>query len=120
MSKNVVLIALTWVLAIAGARAESLPSRDPQVVVPLLRAFHEHEGFGRVMGILGRPEEEAISGYSITVFRLEDGTSVYVKATPSHNRIFCISRSAPGGLAEMLYDPLTRDLRQPVPSSAPF
>ena len=115
--RSLLLVAALLPLAV---RADSLPSRDPQVVVPLLAAFHEHESFGRIVGILGRPEDETISGFSISIFHLEDGSSVYVKATPSRNRIFEISRSAPGALVQTLYDPLHHDLRHPAPSSAPF
>ena len=114
------ILLLVAALLPNSARADTLPSRDPQVVVPLLAAFHEHEGFGHIVRILGRPETETISGFSISIFRLEDGTSIYVKATPSRNRIFDISLSAPGGLVQPLYDPLDCDLRHPVPSSAPF
>ena len=114
------LLPLALGLATLSVRADPLPSRDPQVVVPLLQAFHEHESFGRLLHILGRPEAQTISGYSITVFRLNDGTSVYVKASPSRNRIFDITRSAPGSLVQTLYEPLDRDLDHPMPSSAPF
>jgi hypothetical protein len=103
-----------------AARADALPSRDPRVVVPMLQAWHEHGSFARIVSLLGAPDEETISGFSITTFHLKDGTSVYVKATPSHNRIFGISRSAPGVLAESLYEPLGGDLDHPAPSSAPF
>jgi hypothetical protein len=101
-------------------RSDTLPSRDPRIVLPLLLAFREHGSFGRIQQILGAPDADAISGFSITTFRLNDGTSVYVKATPSHNRIYTISRSAPGALVETLYEPLDRDLRHPLPDSAPF
>jgi hypothetical protein len=119
MVKKAILL-LAFVFAASSARATTLPSRDPRVVVPLLQAFHEHEGFGRILRILGAPDGDIGSAYSITIFRLRDGTSVYVKATPSRNRIFYITRSAPGSLAQTLYEPLDRDLRHPVPSSAPF
>jgi hypothetical protein len=112
-------VLLAFILPLA-ARADSLPSREPQVVVPLLKAWHEHGSFGHLEQILGRPDGESISGFSVTEFRLADGTSVYVKATPSHNRIYTISRSAPGGLAETLYEPLRTDLDRPQPASAPF
>jgi hypothetical protein len=102
------------------SRAGTLPSRDPQVIVPLLRAWHEHGSFARLEQILGAPDDESISGFSIATFRLKDGTSIYVKATPSHNRIFGISRSAPGVLAENLYEPLDGDLDHPLTTSAPF
>jgi hypothetical protein len=108
------------VLLPLAARAGTLPSRDPHVVLPLLQAWHEHGSFARLEQILGAPDEESISGFSITTFRLKDGTSVYVKATPGHNRIFGISRSAPGVLVETLYEPLGGDLDHPVPVSAPF
>jgi len=112
---------LLFVLLIPlAARADALPSRDPQVVVPLLQTWHEHGSFASIERILGKPDDETISGFSITTFRLKDGTSVYVKATPSHNRVFGISRSAPGALAETVYEPLEGDLDHPVPSSAPF
>jgi hypothetical protein len=111
---------LAFALAVSSVHASPLPSRDPQVVVPMLAAFHEHEGFGHVVRILGRPETETISGFSLSIFHLEDGSSVYVKASPSRNRIFEITRSAPGSLAQTLYDPLYHDLRHPVPASAPF
>jgi hypothetical protein len=103
-----------------AVRADALPSRDPGVVVPMLQAWHEHGSFASIERILGKPDEETISGFSITTFHLKDGTSVYVKATPSHNRIFGISRSAPGALVETLYEPLGGDLDHPVPGSAPF
>ena len=119
MLKKAALL-LAFALAATSAHATSLPSRDPQVVVPLLAAFHEHEGFGHIVGILGPPEMETIGGFSISIFHLEDGSSIYVKATPSRNRIFGITRSAPGSLVQTLYDPRNRDLRHPAPSSAPF
>jgi hypothetical protein len=113
----ILLLALALPLA---ARAEALPSRDPQVVVPLLRAWHEHGSFAHLEHILGRPDTETISGFSLTEFRLSDGTSIYVHATPNRNRVYTISRRAPGGLAHMLYDPLDGDLDHPQPASAPF
>jgi hypothetical protein len=113
----VLLIGLFLPLAV---RADTLPSREPGVVLPKLQAWHEHGSFASIERILGRPDDEAISGFSISTFHLKDGTSVYVKATPSHNRIFGISRSAPGALVETVYEPLGDDLDHPVPSSAPF
>jgi hypothetical protein len=115
-----VLLLVTLALATSHASANPLPSRDPQVVIPLLQAFHEHEGFGRIEQILGSPDSNAVSGFSITTFQLSDGTSVFIQATPSHNRIYTITYRAPGSLAETLYDPRNRDLRHPLPSSAPF
>jgi hypothetical protein len=103
-----------------AARSATLPSRDPQVVLPLLARWHEHKGFFQLEHILGRADSETISGFAITVFNLSDGTSIYVSSTPSHNRIFTIRRSAPGGLAETLYEPLRNDLDQPQPTSAPY
>jgi len=113
----VLLLALALPLA---ARADALPSRDPQVVVPLLRAWHEHGSFAHLEHILGRPDMDIGSAFSITVFRLNDGTSVYVKAAPGRERIYTISRSSPGSLAHMLYEPLDSDLDHPQPASAPF
>jgi hypothetical protein len=113
-------LAVALLFAPLIAHSDTLPSRDPRIVLPLLQTFHEHESFGRIRQILGVPDGDVVSGFSITTFQLNDGTSVYVKATPSHNRIYTISRSAPGGLVETLYEPLNRDLRHPLPSSAPF
>jgi hypothetical protein len=113
----VLLFALLAPLAAQGA---SLPSRDPQVVLPLLERWHEHKGFFQLEHILGRADRETISGFAITIFDLTDGTSIYVSSTPSHNRIFTIRRSAPGGLAETLYEPLRTDLDDPQPTSAPY
>jgi len=115
------LLVLLLVLALPlAARADALPSRDPQVVVPLLRAWSEHGSFAHLEHILGRPDTETISGFSLTEFRLADGTSIYVHATPSRNRIYTISRRAPGSLAQLLYEPLDGDLDHPLPASAPF
>jgi hypothetical protein len=101
-------------------RAATLPSRDPQVVLPLLERWHEHKGFFQLEHILGRADSQTLSGFAVSVFALRDGTSIYVSSTPSHNRVFTIRRSAPGGLAETLYEPLTGNLDQPLPSSAPY
>lgn len=103
-----------------AVHAAPLPSRDPHVVIPLLRAFHEHGSFARIEQILGAPDTDIGSGFSISVFHLKDGSSVYVKASPSRNRIYTIDRRAPGALAQTLYSPLVPDLDHPVPSSAPF
>jgi hypothetical protein len=111
------LFALTLPLT---ARTATLPSRDPQVVLPLLERWHEHKGFFQLEHILGRADSQTISGFAISVFALRDGTSLYVSSTPSHNRIFTIRRSAPGRLAETLYEPLAGDLDQPLPASAPY
>ncbi len=119
MTKILPILLLALALPLA-ARADFLPSRDPQVVVPLLRTWHEHGSFARLEHILGRPDAETISGFSLTEFRLADGTSIYVHATPSRNRIYNISRSAPGSLAQTLYEPLDGDLDHPLPASAPF
>jgi hypothetical protein len=120
MTRTLFVVFSLLCLGAVRGHATPLPSRDPQVVVPLLRAFHEHEGFGTIERILGRPDTDIGSAYSITVFRLEDGTSVYVKATPSRNRVFAITRSHPGALAQTLYEPLGRYLDHPQPHSAPF
>jgi hypothetical protein len=114
------LFLLFGLLVPLTACADALPSREPGVVLPKLQAWHEHGSFASIVRILGKPDEETISGFSISTFRLTDGTAVYVKATPSHNRIFGISRSAPGAMAETLYEPLGGDLDHPVPGSAPF
>jgi len=119
VTKLLPILLLAFALPLA-ARADALPSRDPQVVVPLLRAWHEPGGFARLEHILGRPDTDIGSAFSITVFRLNDGTSIYVKATPSRNRIYTISRSSPGGLSQTIYEPLGGDLDHPVPASAPF
>ena len=102
-----------------AARADSLPSRDPQVVVPLLRAWHEHDGYARLTHILGRPDSDIGSGIFIWVFRLNDGTSVYASAA-QRDRLISINRRAPGGLAQKLYQPIAHDLDRSQPSSAPF
>ena len=117
MTKLVPAVLFAILLPLA-APASPLPSRDPQVVLPLLQRWHEHKGFFQLEHILGRADREAIAGFAITVFDLSDGTLIYVSSTPSHNRIFTIRRSAPGGLAETLYEPLDRDLDQPLPASA--
>lgn len=86
----------------------------------MLDAWHEHGSFARLEAILGKPDDETISGFSITEFKLADGSSVYVKATPSHNRIYTINRRVTGRLAETLYEPLVPYLDHPLPASAPF
>jgi len=113
-------VLLVGLLLPLAARADTLPSREPGVVLPKLEAWHEHGSFASLERILGRPDAEVISGFSVTTFRLKDGTSVYVEATPSHNRIFGINRSAPGVLAETIYEPLDGDLDHPLTTSAPF
>jgi hypothetical protein len=113
----ILLIGLLLPLAV---HADTLPSRDPGVVVPQLQAWHEHGSFASIVRILGKPDGEVISGFSITTFHLKDGTSIYVRSAPSHNRVFGISRSAPGALAETLYEPLDGDLDHPLAASAPF
>ncbi len=118
--RSIYLAAVIALLAPLLARADSLPSRDPYVVVPMLQAWHEHGSFARLESILGKPDEESIGGFSITRFRLTDGTSIYVESTPAHNRIFTINRSAPGELANRLYEPLYGDLRHSPPSSESF
>jgi hypothetical protein len=118
MKTLIVFLALTALPFLI--HAAPLPSRDPQVVVPMLRAWHEHGSFARLERILGKPDVDIGSAFSITLFRLADGTSIYVKATPSRNRIYTISRRAPGGLAQTLYEPLDGDLDKPEPASAPF
>jgi hypothetical protein len=117
---GLLLLLGTLTLLPLAARADTLPSRDPHVVVPLLQAFHEHGSFARLKQILGAPDREELSGFSITVFRLTDGSSVYVKATPRHNRIYDISSRAPGVLAWTLYSPMVPDLDHPIPASAPY
>ncbi len=119
MTKLLPILLLALALPLA-TRADSLPSRDPRVVVPLLRAWHEHGSFAHLEHILGRPDTETISGLSLSEFRLSDGSSIYVHATPSHNRIYTITRRAPAGLAQMLYEPISGDLDKPQPASAPF
>jgi hypothetical protein len=114
------LALLATALLPFAARADSLPSREPGVVLPVLQAWHEHESFARIEQILGKPDMDIGSAFSIAIFRLSDGTSIYVKSTPSRNRIYSISRSKPGGLAETLYEPRDGDLDHPVPGSAPF
>lgn len=113
---SVLLLALVCPLA---ARADTLPSRDPRAVVPLLQAWHEHDGYGRLTSILGKPDMDIGNGIHIWVFRLDDGTSIYANAA-QRDRLIGISRSAPGGLAQKLYQPIAHDLDRPQPSSAPF
>jgi hypothetical protein len=110
---------LLSVLLPVAARADTLPSRDPQVVVPLLQGWHEHDGYARLTQILGKPDADVGSGLYIWVFRLQDGSSIYVHAG-QYDRLMGISRSKPGGLAQKLYTPMGHDLDHPVPASAPF
>jgi hypothetical protein len=110
---------LLSVLFSLHSRAGTFPSRDPQVVVPLLQAWHEHDGYRRLTQVLGRPDGDVGSGLYIWTFRLTDGTTVYASAGQL-NRMMGISRSAPGGLKQTLYTPMAHDLDHPVPASAPF
>jgi hypothetical protein len=115
-----VLIALFFALFISlTARANPLPSRDPRIIVPLLQTWHEHDGFSRLTLLLGQPDLDIGSSIHIWVFRLNDGTSIYANAA-QRDRMISISRSAPGGLAQKLYQPIAHDLDRPQPSSAPF
>ena len=50
--------------------ADAAPSRDPQVVLPLLQSWHEHGSFARLETMLGKPDSDTISGFSITEFKL--------------------------------------------------
>lgn len=116
---KVLIALLVALLPSVAAQADPLPSRDPHVVVPLLRAWHEHDGYDQLTHILGKPDMDIGSGIFIWVFRLKDGTSVYANAA-QRDRMISISRSAPGGLAQKLYQPIAHDLDRPQPASAPF
>jgi hypothetical protein len=55
------LILFLAFLAPLVASAATIPSRDPQVVLPLLERWHEHKGFFQLEHILGRADRETIA-----------------------------------------------------------
>ena len=122
MIRIFVLLLLAALLSpsLSCAHDAALPSRDPKVVLPLLKKFNEHSGNRRVVEILGKPDDDLVSGFSIRVYRLTDSTSIYVKSTSDHGRIMGISRTGTAKTSRMIYEPLIQDEMTPPVASAPF
>jgi len=65
------------------ARADdtTLPSRKPDVVLPLLKQFSETDGLAKITHILGKEDFDTAGSFLNPEFKLTDGTTIEVKAT---------------------------------------
>ena len=81
--------------AFGGEPPAGLPSRDPAVVLPLLRALPSASTYQDVRRILGEPGLDIGSSSPNAIFTLADGSRVHVKthasSPDSPNRVFKVT-----------------------------
>jgi hypothetical protein len=80
--KRHALVLLILVTVAIGAWADtlnlSLPSRDPGVVVPLLRVVPRQDAYPRVQEILGQPDMDVGSAFHVYLYTLSDQSQITV------------------------------------------
>jgi hypothetical protein len=86
--------------------AATLPSRDPLVVIPLLRQITARDNFARIDQILGRRDLDDSTEFIDAIYQLTDASSIEVKASLDGTTIYYIHHRinyAPDGV-ESLYE----------------
>jgi hypothetical protein len=82
MKQRIFFLLFTVAVCAFGTELSSrLPSRDPAVVLPLLRALPATSTYPDVCHILGTPELDIGSSSPNAIFTLTDGSHVHVKTT---------------------------------------
>ncbi len=82
-----------------GSRAYSedgpvLPSRQADVVLPLLRAFHPGDGYSHIEHILGKEDIDTGDAIKDCIYGLSDGSSIRVRS--DGKKVFSIFWQRPG------------------------
>jgi len=93
MMRVIFLITLAAFLFTAMVRADDspkLPSRNPFVVLPLLKKFSSKDDYSRITQILGKEDFDIGSAFREPVFNLTDGTSIRAKVSLDGKRLFFI------------------------------
>jgi len=89
------LIFAVTICAFGSEPAPALPSRDPAVVLPLLRALPSGSTYQDVRRILGEPVLDIGSASPNAIFTLADGSRVHVKtralSPDSPDRVFQVT-----------------------------
>jgi hypothetical protein len=98
----------------SGADVGALPSRDPIVVLPLLRALKGRPDFAEVEKILGHFDREIGSGRCIFIYVLRDHSEVAANSGDCVHPDW-ITRKSKGSPAETLF----KFERAPNPSRDP-
>ena len=65
----------------------TLPSRNPEIVLPLLFPFDETRCYNEIESILGLPDNDIGSGIYILFFQLKDSTDIIV-GTPDKDTVW--------------------------------
>jgi len=81
-----------------------LPSRDPAVVLPLLRSFKSNPRIEDIEKILGHWDKDVGSGVYILIYRLDDGSSIATGGTADLKHLPGITLKKDGQQYEVLYD----------------
>jgi hypothetical protein len=87
-------LAVTLLLAVFAhaTDASSLPSRKASVVLPLLKQFSSKNGYAKILQILGKEDLDDGSAFLNCIFKLDDGTSIEVEASPNGKPVYYIHR----------------------------
>ncbi len=91
--RTVPLIAFLLFIFLGIARSNGsplLPSRNAEVVLPLLSHFSPKEGYGKITEILGKEDFDIGNAYRECFFRLKDSPIIEVKASLDGEKIYFI------------------------------
>ena len=92
--KNIIsIVALVFVvsaLSSINGQEPTLPSRNPEDVLPLLFPFDNSKSYSEIEAILGLPDYDHGSGIYVLYFTLIDSTSIIV-GTPDKNSVMYIN-----------------------------
>lgn len=64
--------------AVTSGADNHLPSRDPSIVLPLLKSISKDPGIDDIKKILGNYDKDVGSGVYMLIYRLDDGSSLSV------------------------------------------
>jgi hypothetical protein len=94
---------LASITVIASGKDVGLPSRDPSVVLPLLRSISREPDIDAIEKILGHYDKDEGSGVFLLIYRLDDGSTICIDGT-SLKRLASITLLKEGHKIEIIYE----------------
>jgi hypothetical protein len=95
MARRVIpLIALAAFLLAGIVRLSgdsTLPSRKPNVILPLLTQFSSKDHFDKILKLLGKEDWLLVAKFRGYAFRLEDGTWIGVRVSLDGKTVYSVS-----------------------------
>ncbi len=113
---KVVIAILLLCLAVGAVAASTLPSRDADAVLPLLKKLPAPPKIAAVEEILGHRDRDIGSGIYVLIFRLSDDSTITLGSLDGKVALW-IRRSTAGREAEAIFDATKRPDKAPEPTT---